>query len=770
MSTTPSLHRRALRVRGVVQGVGFRPFVYSLARRHSLTGFVGNDSSGVFLEIQGVLDSLDAFERELVAAPPPLAHIQEVAPRSIAVLPDESDFVIVESEAQAGASTPISPDIATCADCLAELFDPRDRRHRYPFLNCTNCGPRFTITRDIPYDRPQTTMAGFRLCADCDREYHDPGDRRFHAQPTACPRCGPLLRYRAPGKDDAVREEALCRAREALARGEIVAVKGIGGFHLACDATRDDAVASLRQRKQRTDKPFAVLFPGIEAIRRYAWIEEEEERLLTGRERPIVLVRTRRDAQAARLSDLVAPGNAAIGALLPYSPLHYLLVEDRPLVLTSGNLGDEPIVKDNEEASNRLSGLADGYLLHDRDIHVVCDDSVVRVLEGREYPIRRSRGYAPLPVPLPRSVPSVLAVGGELKATFCLTRDRHAYLSQHIGDMGNLETLHAFERAFDHLRTLFRITPTVVVCDRHPGYLSSHWAERHASDNGLSLVRVQHHHAHLASLMAENGLDGSRPILGVCFDGTGYGDDGAIWGGELLLASYGSFRRLGYLRYVPLPGGDASIRRPYRSALAHLYAAGIPWDEDLACVRACPPAELRVLARQIASNIQCVPSSSMGRLFDAVAALLGIRGSVTYEAQAAIEMEALAAEPDGEEYAFRIEGDPLVIDPGDVLRGIIADRRRGVPIAVLAGRFHNAVAKLISDLAVVARERTGIEIVGLSGGVFQNVLLLRRTVARLRAAGFETLLHRLAPANDGGLALGQAAIVCLGVSSDSPTV
>ncbi|MFO0845341.1 MAG: carbamoyltransferase HypF [Gemmataceae bacterium] len=756
--TIPSEPRRLrLRVRGVVQGVGFRPFVYALAGRHGLTGLVGNDSDGVFVEVQGEGGALAAFRRDLVAGPPPLARIDGVD--AVALPPrDEAGFVIAQSEARPGESTPVPPDVAVCDDCLRELFDPADRRFRYPFINCTGCGPRFTIILDLPYDRPATTMAGFRMCADCEREYHDPASRRFHAQPNACPRCGPALRFLAGG-NEALGEDALGRARDALAAGRVVAVKGVGGFHLACDATSDDAVAVLRQRKRRTDKPFAVLFASLEVARRHAMIDEGEARVLTGRERPIVLVRRRPDAG---LSGLVAPGNDFVGALLPYSPLHHLLVDDRPLVFTSANLSDEPIVKDNEEALSRLSRLADAFLMHDRDIHVVCDDSVVRCLGGREYPVRRSRGYAPLPVPLPRPAPPVLAVGGELKATFCLTRGDRAYVSQHIGDMGSPETLAAFERAFGHFEALFRTSPAAVACDAHPGYLSTRWAAEFALSRGLPRIEVQHHHAHVAALMAEHGLDGLHPVIGVCFDGTGYGPDGAIWGGELLVADYRGFERLAHLPYVPLPGGDTAVRRPYRAGLAHLFAAGLPWDDDLPCVQACPPAERRVLARQLEGGFNCVPTSSAGRLFDAVAALINVRQEVTYEAQAAIELEALADAADEGIYSIALSGDPAIIDLGEMFRAILMDLRGGVPRGVIASRFHRGFARLVVSMAEFARRRTGLRVVGLTGGVFQNVRLLRLSAEGLSAAGFEVLVHERVPANDGGLALGQAAVVGLG--------
>ncbi len=780
MSTEPIPHpdvriRRRILVRGVVQGVGFRPFVYGLAQRLGVTGLVGNESSGVFIEVQGPLETVEAFQNVLVDRPPPLAVIDAFVAEDLAPI-EEQGFTIVASR-QDTRSTPVTPDIATCDECIRELFDPADRRYRYPFLNCTNCGPRFTILRDLPYDRPRTTMAVFPMCPACEAEYHDPANRRFHAQPNACPVCGPRL-WLVPTAQAALAadrpadpdgwpqgEKALHLAQAILADGGIVAVKGLGGFHLACDATNDQAVARLRERKGRVDKPFALMIATLELARRYVEIDADEESLLLGRSRPIVLLRRRIDRSAPRpLAPGVAPGNSFLGIMLPYTPLHHLLVGDRPLVMTSGNLGDEPIARDNAEALHRLATMADALLVHNREIHVVCDDSVVRVFEGHEAPVRRSRGYAPFPVSWPGADgPVILATGGELKATACVAKPPYAYLSQHIGDMGNLETLGAFERAQEHLRLLFRADPALIACDTHPGYLSVAWARRFAQERGLPLVPVQHHHAHAASLMMEHGLDGSRPVVGIVFDGTGHGTDQAIWGGEVLLADFSGFRRLAHLKYVPLPGGDSTIRRPYRVALAQLWAAGLPWADDLPCVAACPEVERRLLRRQLESGAHCVPTSSMGRLFDAVSALIGIRQTVTYEAQAAIEMESLCQGGDeSTEVPFDWElggaNDPFVFSPAPILSRIVRQQANGASLEALAFYFHLSVADLIVELARRAREQTNVSTIALSGGVFQNVLLLRLAVDRLRARGFDVLVHRKVPANDGGLALGQAAV------------
>ncbi len=761
-------------MRGIVQGVGFRPFVYGLAHRLALSGFVGNDGDGVFAEVEGEAPSLDAFEMGLVAEAPPLAHVEAVESRSIPAR-GETTFVIVASEQRAGARTLISADLFTCADCLRELFDPADRRYLYPFINCTNCGPRFTIIRDVPYDRPSTTMSAFAMCPACAREYGDPADRRYHAQPIACPRCGPRvwLELRDGGTTRGDSAEVIAAAREHLSLGAILAVKGLGGFHLACDATNEDAVAMLRARKGREGKPFAIMARDLDAVRLVARIDDAEAARLQSAQRPIVIVAR----LGAGLAPSIAPGNDTVGIMLPYTPLHYLLVGETPLVMTSGNLSGAPIEIDNAGARARLGQVADVFLQHDRGIHVPCDDSVVRVVQGAETPFRRSRGYAPFPVQLPFEVLPVLAVGGELKSTVCITEGRHAILSQHIGDMENLETLEAFGRIAGHLQALFHLQPERIVCDLHPGYFSRQWAVREAESRGIPLVEVQHHHAHVASVMAEHGCDGRQPVIGFSFDGTGYGLDGAIWGGEVLVADYEGFRRAAHLKYVPLPGGDGAIRHPYRSALAYLWSAGIPWRDDLAPVQAARPWELKVLAHQLETGLSCVPCSSMGRLFDAVAALIGLRQSVSYEAQAAIELEALLSsqETDAEIGGAESGGQPrkryklgilepvdgsesLLIDPAPLLAAMVSDLRRREPATTIAARFHHAVASVVVAMARRIRDADGLNVVALSGGVFQNARLLSETIKACRSSGFSVLAHHQVPPNDGGLALGQAVI------------
>lgn len=759
---------RSLRVHGVVQGVGFRPFVHRLATTLGLAGHVGNDSEGVFVEVEGPRAAVDAFARRLVEEAPPMARIDRVE-TSARTPSGGRGFRIVSSiplpAARAGAAptsarTFVSPDVAVCDACRRELFDPSDRRYRYPFNNCTNCGPRFTITLRLPYDRPNTTMRGFPLCPACEDEYRNPADRRFHAEPVACAVCGPRLWLDLPGGRVDDSDAAIAGAQRALAAGAIVAVKGVGGYHLACDARSDEAVARLRERKRRPHKPLAVMVADLPSARRFARVSPGEARLLAGPQAPIVLLAKR---PSTPLASLVAPDNPLVGVLLAYSPLHHLLFQPVPgvdtsvpraLVMTSGNLSEEPICFDDEDARRRLAPLVDGWLVHDRPIHVPCDDSVVRLLDQREVPVRRSRGWAPLPVRLPFPTLPVLAVGGELKNTFCLADGADAWMSQHIGDMGSLETIAAFERSRRQFADLYRVDHRLVAADAHPGYHTRKWAEDQAAS---PVALVQHHHAHVASVMAEHGVPPDERVIGFAFDGTGYGTDGAIWGGEALVAGYGDFERARHLRYVPLPGGDSAIRKPYRVALAHLWAAGIDWAPELPPVEAAG-AELATLQRQLERDVGCVPTSSMGRLFDAVSSLIGLRHVVSFEAQAAIELETLATEhlPAALAYGFSTRG--ADIDTTDLLAAIVDDVRHGRPAGSIAAGFHVAVADMILDVAVALRQRAGIEQVALTGGVFQNVLLARLAATRLADHDFRVLTHRVVPPNDGGLALGQAAV------------
>jgi len=762
--------RTRITVTGVVQGVGFRPFVHRLATELGVTGFVGNDAAAVFIEAQGTPRAVSEFTRRLSAEPPPLALINAISAKPVAPR-REDGFLIVASTSAGGHRTLIPPDVATCDACVRELFDPASRRYRHPFITCTDCGPRFTIISDLPYDRPATTMAGFPMCERCEREYHDPADRRFHAQPIACHDCGPTLRFTRDGVTTTGADAAIAAAQRVLAEGGIVAVKGIGGYHLACRADCAETVATLRERKARGDKPFAVLTRNPSTARLLAEIAPGEQRSLTGAPRPIVLLRRRPGAPVA---DTVAPGSPLLGVLLPYAPVHHLLLSPVPdsaqpvphtLVLTSANISDEPIVFDDGEAAGQLTFLADAVLTHDRPIHVPCDDSVVRVLPDGELPIRRARGYAPLPVRFGRTLPTVLAVGGETKNSCCLTDDDSAFCSAHIGDMGNLATLRAFYRVVSQLTTVHRATPEVIAADLHPAYRTGDWAQRHAGGAGEpALHLVQHHHAHVVSLLAEHGRLGEQ-LIGVAFDGTGYGADGAIWGGELLLvgADPTRFDRVGHLLPIPLAGGDAAVRNPCRTALGYLTAAGVGWDPALPPVTACTDAERAMLAAGYAGPTpRAVPCSSMGRLFDAVASLLGVRHRITYEAQAAIELEILAEAAGSQSAELTLPvGAHGVIDHRPLIRALAAEVAAGIPAAVLARAFHLAVAGAVTEAADRVARRTGVRTVGLTGGVFQNVLLAGLCRTGLEARGLEVLTHHLVPPNDGGLALGQAAIAAL---------
>ncbi|GGY43076.1 carbamoyltransferase HypF [Streptomyces djakartensis] len=760
---TPAVRRRVT-VRGTVQGVGFRPYVHRLATELALSGFVSNTASGVVIEVEGPPEGVARFCDRLATEPPPLATVTGVGFEDLPVSGADDTFSIRSTDRSPGR-TLLPPDTATCADCLRELSDPADRRYRHPFVTCTHCGPRFTIATGMPYDRAVTTMAGFPMCADCAREYGDPGDRRFHAQPVACPGCGPRLRL-VPASGSGVRPErdagALATARALLAAGRIVAVKGLGGYHLACDATDARAVDALRARKARGGKPFAVMCPDLDTVRRIAVLSASEEAVLAGPRRPIVLLRRREDG--AGLAPGVCPGSPHLGVMLPYTPVHALLFGlpgdppgPRVLVMTSGNRSGEPIVTDDDEALTRLAGLADAWLAHDRSIASPCDDSLLRVRpDGTELVLRRSRGYVPRPLRLPVPVRPALAVGGDLKQALCLGEGDLAWFGPHIGDMGDLTALEAAGRAEAHLRSLTGVSPEIVAADRHPGYHSARWAARLTE---RPPVLVQHHHAHVAAAMAEHGQDGTAPVLGVAFDGTGYGDDGTVWGGEVLLADYGGFRRYAHLSPAPLPGGDAGVANPCRTALARLWAAGLGWDPDLPCVTACPPEELGILERQLARGVACVATSSMGRLFDAVSSLVGVCHRAGYEAQAALELEAaatLAWDADGSAYGFGFAAGAF--DPAPVLRALVTDLRRGTPAPVLAARFHRAVARAVAEICRRARRDTGLAVVALSGGVFANALLEEECARLLAGAGFAVLRHGEVPPNDGGLSLGQLVV------------
>jgi hydrogenase maturation protein HypF len=705
--------------------------VYNLALRLKLAGWVLNDSSGLVTEVEGEAAGVEAFLEALGNEHPPLAWIQDRAVTSLP-LTGERGFQIRPSVAETGKFALVSPDIATCAECLADCTDVGNRRRGYAFTNCTNCGPRYTIIRDIPYDRPHTTMAGFAMCAPCRAEYEDPANRRFHAQPNACAACGPAL------------SGGIAEAQRRLSDGEILAIKGLGGFHLACDARNAEAVGRLRARKRRSDKPFAVMVGDVEAARALCVVDERAARALSGPRRAIVILpRAPVTPRDAALPESIAPGNPTLGVMLPCTPLHHLLFRGAAfgaLVMTSGNLSEEPIVVDNQDARQRLGGVADWFLDHNRDIYMRADDSVVRMFEGEERVMRRSRGYVPETLDVGRELPELLACGGELKNVFCLTKGTHAILSQHMGDLENYETLVFFEETLANLKKLFRVDPRAVAYDLHPGYLSTKYA---LGLEGLEKIGVQHHHAHIASCMAENGLTGEA--IGVAMDGTGYGLDGAIWGGEFLLAGYAGFTRRAHLRYVPLAGGDAAVREPWRSALGYLGA-----EERIAGV---PEERVRAVRRMMATGTNTVMTSSCGRLFDAVAALVGLRTEVNFEGQAAIELEAIVDPSCEERYPFDIGGEDIDFRP--MMERIV--RERAAP-AVVAARFHNTLAAAIHEMCLRMRRESGLKRVCLSGGTFQNMRLLGLVARALRGSGFELFLHRRVPPNDGGIALGQAAI------------
>ncbi|SFB56907.1 hydrogenase maturation protein HypF [Amycolatopsis marina] len=743
--------RLAVRVEGVVQGVGFRPFIYGLAHRLGLSGHVGNDARGVFAEIEGTAHATEAFLVAVRTEAPPLSFVDTVRARPMDAA-GTAGFSIVTSWAGGEVGTSVPADSATCEDCLTELADPSDRRYRYPFVNCTNCGPRFTIVRGVPYDRALTTMARFAMCADCAREYHNPGNRRFHAQPVCCPACGPRLRLVMGERE--VHGDAVSSTVELLRAGAVVALKGLGGYHLAVDAGSESATAALRSRKHREDKPFAVMVPDLTSARRLCAVNEVAQRLLTGWRRPIVLLPRLRDAPIA---PSLAPGNRQLGLMLPYTPLHHLLLADLagPIVLTSANVSDEPIVHRDTDVFERLRGIADAVLCHDRAIHIRTDDSVVRPFRGREQVQRRSRGYVPEPVTVEQDFPRhVLGCGAELKNTFCLAKGGTAFLSQHIGDLENYETLRSYTDGIEHLRTLLDIDPVLVAHDLHPEYLSTKYA-RDLDD--VELLGVQHHHAHIASCLVDNRERG--PVLGVAFDGLGYGPDGSIWGGEFLLADLAGFRRVGHLAPVPMPGGTAAIKQPWRMAASYLdagYASGPPATLDVVRRHEARWSDVVALAR---GAVNSPMTSSAGRLLDAISAILGVRDTVNYEGQAAIELEQYADPDESGVYRVDLRGDePIVVSGVDLVRSCVDDLRAGVPRPVIAARVHNGMVDAITRTCVRLRDATGVEVVALSGGVFQNLLLLDRTVEALQSAGLRVLTHSRVPTNDGGISLGQVAV------------
>jgi len=763
---TPTRERREISVRGIVQGVGFRPFVYALARRHGLSGLVRNDAEGVRIEAEGAQEGLERFLRGIEEEAPPLAVVESVGWRPLAVLGDR-EFRIEESREGDRRRALVSPDVATCDDCLAELLDPDDRRYRYPFTNCTNCGPRFTITRSVPYDRATTTMSAFEMCPDCRKEYDDPTDRRFHAQPNACPVCGPRVRLldRFGHELRVVPEDPIQRTAQLLRGRAVVAIKGLGGYHLACDPFDAAAVRTLRGRKVRQDKPFALMARDLAQARELCHITPEEETLLVSAARPIVLLERR---EGDGVAEEVAPRQKTLGVMLAYTPLHHLLLRDAgiPLVMTSGNNSDEPIAYRDEEAFDQLCDIADYFLVHDRPIHTRCDDSVFRVVAGGPYPLRRSRGHAPAPLRLAEDFARhTLACGGELKNTFCLAKDGHAFPSHHVGDMENYETLRSFREGVEHYCRLFDVQPELVAYDLHPEYLSTKYA-RELEEEGLPAVGIQHHHAHVASCLADNERPAAERVIGVALDGTGYGTDGAIWGGEFFEGSVeGGFVRRAHLGYSPLPGGSAAIRQPWRVALARLiklYGEEETLQLPLAVVREAGERNVRLVARLVEHGLNTPPTSSAGRLFDAAAALVGVPGSgrATYEGQAAVELELAAKGPVSRGYPFRLrpEDGAWVVETGEILGGVVEDLLSGRETGEVSSRFHRTVAEVVAAGCGRIREEGGASAVALSGGTFQNLLLMQQVLELLVEKGFTVYRHRRVPTNDGGLALGQAVL------------
>jgi hydrogenase maturation protein HypF len=754
LAEKPAVQRLRITLRGAVQGVGFRPFVYRLARSHNLAGWVRNTSRGVEIEVEGPPAALDLFIRQLSEEAPALSRVERVVSRNATPLAEES-FAILASESLAGTEAVIPPDVGLCPDCAREIRDPGDRRFGYPFTNCTNCGPRFTLIRQVPYDRPQTTMAVFDMCPACRREYEDPGDRRFHAEPTACPACGPHAWLEYQG--ERYEKDVLSSAAGLLRDGKILAIKGLGGFHLACDARNDEVVRALRERKGRQDKPFALMVRDLEEAARICEIGEVERSLLMSPERPIVLCRRR---PGGGISPLAAPGNNYLGLLLPYTPLHLLLMDQTPaaLVMTSGNLSEEPLVFTNNEARVKLARLADAFLMHNRDIHVPCDDSVVRpLMDGTVIPLRRARGFVPQTVSLPLVAPEILGLGAEQKNTFCLAWERTALMSQHIGDLDTLETFEYYQLAIRHFEALSRKRPKILAHDLHPHYLSSRYARE---QEGVQLVAVQHHHAHVAACLAENGR--TDKCIGLALDGTGYGPDGTVWGGEVLVADLEGFTRMGHLAPVRLPGGEAAIRSPARMAAAYLFAAYGDNFQEMAEKLGLnfPDLEWRVLHKQLTTGWHSPVTTSAGRLFDAVAAATNVCRQRTYEGQPALELE-MGADPEEQGcYPAPVhqDGETLILDTLALFRGVVSDCLAGLDKATIAGRFHHSLAEGLTEMCLSLRERTGINLIALSGGVFQNGLLLRHLKTRLERHGFEVLTHRLVPPSDGGISLGQVAV------------
>ena len=748
--------RMQVNIKGIVQGVGFRPFVYNLAKKHNLVGYVLNNTSGVFIDVEGEQKAVKKFIQHVNSSPPPQAEIYDMQSQQVETF-GYQDFTIQESKDQEEKFVPISPELSTCEECVTELFDPMDRRYRYPFINCTNCGPRFSIVQDIPYDRKFTTMSVFPMCNKCQAEYDNPGDRRFHAQPNACPFCGPQLSLKDHNGREIQVEDVISDACRLFKEGYVIAVKGLGGYHLACDAFSIDAVKKLRARKFREYKPFAIMARDLITVKNICYVSREEEKQLTDTKRPILLLHKRNNGPVAKE---VAPNQIYLGVMLPYTPLHHLLLTESGLVLvmTSGNISSEPIVFDDLEAIQRLKGIADYFVTHNREIYIRTDDSVSRIWNGSELVMRRSRGYAPHPLLMKLPFEEqILSCGAELKNTFCLTRGNYAFLSHHIGDLENIETLSAFEKGIEHFKRIFNIKPAYIAYDLHPEYLSTKYA---LSLDNVQKLGIQHHHAHVVSCMGDNSIE--EKVIGVAFDGTGYGTDGTIWGGEFFICDFAGFQRIAHFEYIPLPGGEKAIKEPWRMAASCLKRI---YDDDLLDVNIDFVKELdrnkwQNLKKMINNGINSPLTSSTGRLFDAVSALIGIRREVYYEGQAAIELE-MAANPEEKgvyNFDLREDGDKTEIVINPLFKDIVSDLKSGIGKESISAKFHNTVAHIILKICKKIFKEKAIDRVVLSGGVFQNMMLLEKTLLLLRNKDFRVYTHHRVPPNDGGIALGQAII------------
>ena len=750
--------RQRITIQGIVQGVGFRPFIHKLVKKNNLSGWILNSNQGVEMEIEGEESSCKNFLPELKKNLPPLAYIEDIKIEQLPYL-GFSKFVIKKSNSNHEHPVIlIPPDISVCEDCLRELNHPTDRRYHYPFINCTNCGPRFTIIEDMPYDRDKTTMRDFIMCPDCFREYHDLENRRYHAQPNACPKCGPeVTLYEGNQKIDT--QNPIYEVRKKLAKGGIGLVKGLGGFHLTCDAQNQEAVNRIREIKKRDKKPLAVMVENVAKVKTFCYLSPFAQKILESKEKPIVLLKKKK---CSNLSPDIAPGNAYLGVMLPYTPLHFLLLQESDLVLvmTSANFSEEPIIIQNEEAFQKFASQVDFLLIHNRRIHNRCDDSVLKIANHHSIFIRRSRGYAPFPIILAEKSKSVLALGAEEKNTVCLTRDYYAFPSQHLGDLKNRDSFKAYREAIARLCRMFQFEPEIVSCDLHPDYLSTSYAEELSEEKGLPLVKVQHHHAHIASCMAENHI--TEKVIGVAFDGTGFGEDGAIWGGEFLITEISSYQRIAYLEYQAMPGGEQVIHQPWRMAYSYLYSL---YDQKINSVyptltKRWAPQDLHLLKQMIDRKINSPLTSSCGRLFDAVASLIGLRDEVDFEGQAAMELEGFCQPEYQGHYSYHIETETTgwVVNIQEMFRQIIFDLEKKVPPTKIATQFHNTVADLILSVCVKIRDRFNLNLVLLSGGVFQNSFLLEQTIKLLKKKDFKVVIHKNLPPNDAGLSLGQAVV------------